>query len=191
MEALKFPGTGAFEMNFEKMRELGLHMGFTHVVPLKVETILLQKAVRDMCAANQCGQYGKNWSCPPACGSLEECRAKVASYREGILVQTVGKLEDSFDYEGMTQLEKRHKDQFSRFQDLLYQDYPFMLPLGAGCCTRCSRCTYPDASCRLPHKRISSMEAYGMMVMQVCRDNHLDYYYGPDTLAFTGCFLLK
>ena len=34
------------------------------------------------------------------------------------------------------------------------------------------------------------MEAYGLMVNQVCLDNGLHYNYGPNTIAYTGCFLL-
>ena len=41
----------------------------------------------------------------------------------------------------------------------------------------------------MPDKRISSMEAYGMLVMQVCKDSGVGYYYGPDHLAYTSCFL--
>ena len=178
-------------LDIEKLRKIGLECGFTHVVPLDVSTIELQDAVRDMCSANSCGQYGKNWTCPPGCGSIEECRERLSRYKEGILVQTVGELDDPFDYVGMMDAEARHKEQFMQLHDALKQLYPDMLPLGVGCCTRCKECTYPDAPCRMPDKRISSMEAYGMMVMQVCRDNGLKYYYGSDHLAYTSCFLLK
>lgn len=33
------------------------------------------------------------------------------------------------------------------------------------------------------------MEAYGML--EVCKANGLGYYYGPDKIAYTSCFLLK
>jgi hypothetical protein len=35
------------------------------------------------------------------------------------------------------------------------------------------------------------MEAYGLLVTQICTDNGMKYYYGPDTLAYTSCFLLE
>ena len=68
--------------------------------------------------------------------------------------------------------------------------YPKLLPLGAGCCTRCKDCTYPDAPCRFPEKMVSSMEAYGMLVLEICKANGLSYYYGADTMTYTSCFLL-
>ncbi|MDR0628659.1 MAG: DUF2284 domain-containing protein [Treponema sp.] len=33
--------------------------------------------MRDVCAVNKCMAYGTNWSCPPACGTLEECEARI------------------------------------------------------------------------------------------------------------------
>jgi hypothetical protein len=34
------------------------------------------------------------------------------------------------------------------------------------------------------------MEGYGMVVSDVCRDNALPYYYGPNTITYTACALL-
>ena len=178
-------------LNYEELAAQGKAAGFTHVVPLDISTIQLMPEVRDMCATNSCGPYGQKWSCPPGCGTLEECRQRLQGYTEGILVQTVGELEDEMDYESMQETGQRHKEAFERFYAQLRPQYPDMLAVGTGGCTQCKTCTYPDAPCRFPDKMVSSMEAYGMLVSQVCTDNNLPYYYGKCTLAYTACFLLK
>jgi predicted metal-binding protein len=165
--------------------------GFTHTGPLDCRTIRLLPEVRQMCASDKCHQYNKNWACPPGCGTLEECAEKVQKYQKGIIVQTVGQLEDTMDGEGMMEAEARHKEAFLVLMEDLKQDYPSLLAIGAGCCTRCKTCTFPDAPCRFPDKRVSSMEAYGMLVSEICKDNHLPYYYGDCTIAYTSCFLLE
>ena len=66
-----------------------------------------------------------------------------------------------------------------------------VLAVGAGCCTQCAKCTYPEEPCRFPEKQITSMEAYGMLVLEICKQNGLQYYYGSDKMAYTSCFLLK
>lgn len=175
----------------EWIERSGKKLGFSHVVPLDVKTLRLLPEVRRMCEKNSCHMYGKNWSCPPACGTLAECEQKLSGYSRGILVQTVGELEDEFDGEGMMETEARHKETFVRFHDMLKKDFPGLLSIGAGCCTRCKKCSYPDAPCRFPEKQFSSMEAYGMLVTQVCQDNGIAYYYGPGTIAYTSCFLLR
>lgn len=174
----------------KELEKLGKEAGFTHVAPLDCATIKLLPEVRQMCESNTCHMYGKNWACPPACGTLAQCEEKVRKYTHGILVQTVGELEDSLDGEGMIQTETEHKEHFFALEEKLREIYPDMLPIGAGCCTRCTSCTYPDSPCRFPDKSFASMEAYGMLVTQICQDNHLSYYYGPCTIAYTSCFLL-
>ena len=175
----------------ETLKSAALEAGFTHAAPLDAATVILRDEVRAMCNANSCGMYDRNWSCPPACGELEELRQKVARYRGGILVQTVGELEDAFDAEGLMEAQESFKESFTALHEKLLADYPDMLPLCAGTCTRCKRCTYPDEPCRFPDKRFSSMEAYGMVVSDTCKANDLPYYYGPNTIAYTGCFLLE
>ena len=106
-------------------------------------------------------------------------------------MQTCGSIEDSFDFEAMQRIEDLHKSHFSEMQDALVQTGVRFLPLGAGCCTVCPVCSYPDAPCRFPDRAVASMEAYGMVVLEVCRANDLPYYYGADKLAYTGCFLIE
>ena len=154
-------------------------------------TIELKSEVRDMCASNACGQYGKRWSCPPGCGTLEECARHLRKFPQGILVQTYGEIEDGFDFEAMMEIEADHKEHVREMYEALRETGKEVLALGAGCCTICSKCTYPDAPCRFPEKMISSMEAYGMVVLEVCKANNLTYYYGADKMAYTSCFLLK
>ena len=177
-------------MTDERLAAMAQQFGFTAWVPLDIQTLVLKPEVRDMCAGGSCGQYAKRWSCPPGCGSLEECAANVAKFSRGILVQTVGDVEDSFDYEAMMEIQEAHKDRFLQMHQAICSTGQPVLALGAGCCTRCKTCTYPDAPCRFPEQMVSSMEAYGLLVLEVCKANGLQYYYGSDKMAYTSCFLL-
>ena len=163
--------------------------GFTHAAPLNASTLAPRAEVRGMCA--KCHMYGRNWACPPFCGDLPALEAKLRSYRAGLLVQTVGELEDAFDGEGMMAAEARHKARFAAMTDALRVRFPTLLALSAGCCTRCETCGCPDAPCRFPDAQTSSMEAFGLLVSEVCRQNGIGYYYGPGTISFVSCWLLN
>lgn len=166
-------------------------VGFSHMAPLDAATLNPLDAVRDMCAADKCGLYGHCWTCPPGCGSIEENTAEIGRYKTGVIVQTTVELEDDFDYEGMERCSAIHKEHFQQMHLALRPRYPDMLALGAGGCRLCDPCTYPDAPCRQPDKALSSMEAYGLLVSDVCTKNGLGYYYGPGTMTYTSCYLLK
>ena len=178
-------------MTYEKLAELAKDAGFSAWADLDVSTIELKPEVRDMCAANTCGQYGKRWSCPPGCGTLEECAERLKSFDRGILVQTYGDIEDGFDFEAMMEIEQAHKEHFEQMYAALRDAGAETLAIGAGCCTQCAKCSYPDEPCRFPEKMISSMEAYGMLVLEVCKRSGLQYYYGADKMAYNSCFLVK
>lgn len=176
-------------MTKQELLQLAKDCGFTAWSPLDGATIALKQQVRDMCAP--CQMYNKRWSCPPGCGTLEECEERLRGYPRGILVQTCGQVEDGFDFEAMAEIEAAHREHFLVMYRALRDRGEDTLALGAGCCTRCTECTYPDAPCRFPEDLVSSMEAFGMLVLEVCQANGLPYYYGPDRMAYTSCFLLK
>ena len=178
-------------VDYEALKQMALECGFSHVGDLNADLIVLRPEVRSACAENKCQAYGKNWVCPPACGTLEECGERIHKYKKGLIVQTTGELEDSFDLEGMEELAENHSKAFDRFADLLREQYPDALVLGDGACKRCKSCTYPDEPCRFPARQSSAMEAYGMVVSEVCKQNDIPYYYGPGTLTYVGCVLVE
>lgn len=168
-----------------------LDFGFSHAAMLDCATLQLRQEVRDMCSADRCRNYGRSWMCPPACGSLEENAERMKNYRFGLLVQTTGQLEDDFDYESMEATGDEEKRNFAKFRAVLMTEYPGLLALSSGVCKICDRCAYPDAPCAHPEEATPSMEAFGLVVSDVCTANQLGYYYGPGTITYTGCYLLS
>lgn len=171
--------------------KLASEVGFEDACQLNMESLRVMQEVRDMCSADKCRVYGRSWACPPACGSIERCRERIESYADGILVQTVGSLEDEFDMDGINAAQLRHSERFRTLTRQVRCFLPDCLPLCAGTCRRCEVCTYPDKHCRYPKKKLSSMEAYGLLVSQVCTDSGMPYYRGEKTITFTSCILLN
>ena len=176
-------------MTVEEMMDLAKEIGFETVAPLNVATLHSMEEVRNMCAANTCHAYGSNWSCPPACGTIAQCAEKMSKYTRGVLVQTIGELEDSWDFEGIQEAAENHGKRFREAVLRLHKEGVEALCLTAGACPICEKCAFPEP-CRFPDKAISSMEAYGLLVNQVCTDNGIPYNHGSDKMAYTGCLLL-
>ncbi len=175
----------------ETIVEEVLKLGFDHACLAQISTLKPMEEVRDMCAVDKCHAYDKTWTCPPGCGTIHECEARMKSYDWGVLVQTTACLEDSMDYEGMMEGENKQKAASKVLTAELRKEYKDVLPLCAASCDICKKCTYPDAPCRFPEKAVSAMEGYGLLVSKVCKDNGIDYYYGPNTVTYTGLFLVK
>ena len=54
--------------------------------------------VRLVCETD-CARWGTSWACPPAVGTVEECREKCLSYEEGFLFTTFSEVADIADLE--------------------------------------------------------------------------------------------
>ncbi len=174
---------------YETAAALADECGFSHKGPLTTDTLILHEEVREMCASGKCLMYGKNWRCPPHCGTLPELEEKMRQYKNGIIVQSTGELEDDFDAEVMIETEQIHKKRFNELAKKLHEIEPKIMPLSAGTCTLCPTCTCPDEPCRQPGRAFSSMEACGLNVSEVCTKNDIPYYYGKLTITYTSCIL--
>ena len=168
--------------------EQAVALGFDEVKPLDIDTLKPMEMVRDMCAADKCRAYGKNHTCPPYCGTLDECEAKIRRFSRGILVQTVGTTRKTIDTKAYRETEQQHLAQFAILCNELRNIHPNALCLGTGGCRICKTCAWPE-TCRFPKKACSSMEAYGLFITEVCRENGLSYHHGERTVTYTACIL--
>lgn len=164
--------------------------GFEQTGHCSTEEVEANTLVRDMCASGKCQMYDHNWACPPACGDIDHFQNEISSRETCYLVQTVGQLEDSFDIEAMEETEHTHKERVLKMNDLVKEHFPEALVLSAGACTVCPTCSYPDEPCRFPGKRMTSMEAAGIWVSDLCTRAGIPYNHGPNTMAYTSCVLI-
>jgi predicted metal-binding protein len=181
------------DVTLNGLEKLAIECGFSRTGRLNPAAILVRREVREACAADKCRAYGKSWSCPPACGSLDECEKRLACFHAGLILQTTGNLEDKFDYETMTLIGENHRSRLFDFQEKLVSFFSgagSWLLLGSGCCTICKQCSYPESPCNYPEKMIVPVEAMGIVVSDLCDRSDILYYYGPGTLTYTGCLLL-
>ena len=175
----------------EKLKEYLRSLGFNDCGTVDAAEVKFRQEIRGMCEVNTCRMYGTTWACPPAVGTVEECRDRVQAYDKMLVINGLYQLEDSFDFEGMTDGAKKFRESSRALNEALAPYRSQYILLSNEGCDLCAKCTYPEEPCRFPEKMISSMEAYGMVVLEVCRANGLQYYYGADHMAYTSCFLLK
>ena len=157
---------------------------------LPAASLIFSEELLESCRANACGKFNKSWTCPPACGTMEEQRIKILSYENVFVFTTKHDLEDSFDYEGMTRGRERHSLLTIEFRNRLGEDFPIY---GAGSCPLCNkenRCIYPEP-CRFPEKKIGSIEAAGINVTELSKAANITYNNGPNTVTYFSMILLK
>ena len=173
---------------FEQINTLAEEAGLMSAY-LDPSLLEVDSRVREMCAENKCHRYDASWSCPPACGNIEDLEKRMKQYSDGILLGSIIPVESRYDVEAWKnggELHIKCFDTVVRQTRVLVKD---IMPLAAGSCSRCVKCTYPDAPCRFPDKLYPSMEACGLFVSRICRQCGMAYDNGPDTITYFSAIL--
>ena len=168
-----------------------MQAGAAKAVLIDASQIFCSESFRDICRNNQCGCYGKCWVCPPEIGEIGTLIAQVKSYPKGLLYQTIGTLEDSFDVEGMFAAGMNH----ARVSSSLHKQLPQLLSssflhLSCGGCHLCKICAKRTGDpCRHPESALPSLEGYGIDVYNTAKTTPLHYINGTNTVTYFGLVL--
>ncbi len=179
------------------LTELAIHtmaLGAHKASVIPVEHIPFDPSLRQACAANTCGNYGRNWTCPPDVGPIEELIACAKGYRYALVFQTVSALEDSYDYEGMMAALRRHREVTDRITEAVREAIGDgdILQLSAGGCVICETCAKRlNQPCIHPDKALASLEAYGIYVSKLAELAGMNYINGKNTVTYFGAYLFS
>ena len=134
---------------------------YAWIDPRQIE---FSERIRYVCE-HECTMYGKSWACPPAVGSVAECREKVLSHPEGLVFTTLTEVEDIAEIT-------------RQVRDILRQYASDVLTLSTEACAVCRHCSYPDAPCRHPDRMFPCMESYGVVATDLAEKNGIEFYNG-------------
>ena len=175
----------------EKVRETALQSGMWQADCIGTEKLVFYPEIRKICQENTCRNYGTSWACPPAVGTLEECRKRIRRYGRMLVFSKKYELEDSFDFKAMARGMSDFKDAVDTFHEKLRPILKEFLLLANEGCGRCARCTYPDAPCRFPELLHPSLEGYGFQVGELAKLAGIQYNNGPRTVTYFGGLFFK
>lgn len=177
--------------NFEPITAETQRLGAFRAAVIRVQDIRLDPVFRRMCEDNVCGNFGKCWMCPPDAGEIGDLMDAFRRYDYALVYQSVGQLEDSYDFEGMMSAAEEHSRLIQRVRKAFPQgDFAKILHLGAGGCHVCPVCAKREnLPCRNPDLAISSLETYGVDVSALATACGMRYTNGQNTVTYFGAML--
>ena len=155
--------------------------GFDEYKEISPEEIIFDEAVFAACAENKCGNYGKNHSCPPLSGDMEENKSHFLAYEHAIIVNKI--LDMGKHYEKMMEASLEFGEAVERLAKIL--DGKPVRIAGAGGCRICKKCAaLTGEPCRFPEKRRYSMEGSGMDIVKMSIQQKMTYNGGDHKLGY-------
>lgn len=166
----------------ERLAELPLY-SYVFFDPRELE---FTDRVRWVCE-HECPMYGTTWACPPAVGTVEECRKKCMSYPECLMIASVTEVSDISNIDETLATRPAHEKLTNRVRDEMRElgVRPFILSTEA--CTICSRCAYLDGlPCRMPGAMHPCVESQGINVIPLLEKFGLEFQYGENVVTWVS-----
>lgn len=146
--------------------------------------------VRWICA-HECPMYNTTWACPPAVGTVEACRARVMSFREGLMIATITEVHDIADIQATLATRADHEAITREITELIKERSTDTLTLSTEACAHCAKCTWPDAPCRHPDRMFPCVESHGILVTNLAEKHGIDFLAGSNLVTWFSLIFYK
>lgn len=168
-----------------------LDCGASKATVIDASAIVLSEEFIKICAKNGCGNYGRCHTCPDDDCDIQATIAEIRSYDQVLWYQTIGEIEDSFDYEGMCTVSATHSRNCQAVHSEIANKMKGRhLHLSCGGCQLCESCAKIDGKpCRYPEKALPAMEGWGVDVYNTTKETDLKYINGQNTVTYFGMLL--
>ena len=157
------------------------------VIPAK--EIPVDGSFRKFCEDNLCGKYNANYSCPPACGTVEEVHQRLFAQDKALVVEMIWDVNGFDDKEFIFSSRNKLNRTVLQLMDQLRAAGMDGFCLGYGGCPLCNPCKQAlGEPCAFPEKKISCMSAYCIFVRPLAENCNMDYVCEPGKLSLFGLY---
>jgi predicted metal-binding protein len=181
---------GGTKMTEQEIRKMAEESGFSRVSVIRADQLVFDPSLRKYCEDNLCGNFGKNYSCPPFCGTPEEMKKKTEKYTKAWIFQTVGDVGSWEDSAEIRRVRDAHNGNSRELIRKLRENGQEGLTMLAGPCTACGTCAgFRGEPCRYPENVPSCISAYCMKAEEMAKTAGLEYWCGEGKVAFFSLYL--
>ena len=158
-------------------------LGYFFVDPKSLE---FSDRIRWICE-NECPMCNQTWACPPAVGSVADCREKCCSYENCLMIATITEVDDIANLEETLATRPDHEDITNQVTDLMQElgTTPYVLSTEA--CAICERCAWLEGQpCRYPEKMHPCVESHGINLIPTLEENGIEFQFGSNVVTWVS-----
>ena len=144
---------------------------------METSELVFSERVRWICQT-QCPMYNTTWACPPAVGTVEECKARCLSYPHALYLTTLTEVSDIANLDETLATRAPHEAITREALAILKPHVKDVMVLSTEACAICEHCAYPSAPCRHPELMFPCVESHGIIVTALAEKEGIDFYGG-------------
>lgn len=176
-------------MNEDILLEQLAELPLLHVQFFDTTELEFSERIRTVCQ-QECPMYNTNWACPPAVGTVEECKVRCLQYPRGLLMATIAEA-DCGNMEACLATRGPHEALTRQAAQIVAAQGVETYVLSTESCTHCAKCAYPDAPCRHPELMYPCVESHGIVVTALAEQYGIEFYAGGDLVTWFSLILFR
>ena len=157
---------------------------------IKTEDLVFSDRIRWICE-HECPMYNTTWACPPAVGSVEECRARCMAFENGLLIATITEVSDIANINETLATRAPHEEITRQVLALVKEQVQEAMVLYTEACAVCEKCAWPDAPCRFREKMFPCVESHGIVVTDLAEKVGIDFYAEGNLVTWFSLILYR
>ncbi len=169
-----------------------IDIGADRVNLVDVKEIEFKPKLRVLCEDNICGNYGKNYSCPPYSGTVEEHIKKFKNYDKAIVFYTI---ENISGLEDKIKIDKAIK----KIQDITVNVNNFIsnlgiehMTIGSTACKICSPCKISEnKECPFKNNVFTSLSSFCIDIESLSKLCNIDIDWNGNKITNIAMVLIK
>lgn len=170
-------------MDREKLEQELLQYPIMQYAFLKTEQVRFLQRVREICE-KECPRYATSWSCPPAVGTVEECRERCGSFKNVFVFTTIAEVADITNMEETLATRMEHEEITRQVTEIFRAHFGQTLTLSTESCEICETCAYPSAPCRHPDRMYPCVESYGILATELAELGGMEFMNGANVVTW-------
>lgn len=177
-------------MDFEKLEQQLAELPLYGYFFLESNQLLFTERVRYICQ-HECQMFGKTWACPPAVGTVEQCKEKCLSYPNFLMIATVTEVQDISDITETLATRGDHEAVTREAERMVQEQGMDTYTLSTEACALCESCAYPNGPCRHPEYMRPCIESHGIVLSEVAEECGLPFQYGDNVVTWFSLIFYK
>lgn len=149
--------------------------------------LMFTERIRHICST-ECPMYNTTWACPPAVGTVEECKSHCLCYPHALMFTTMVEVRDIADIQACLDTRADHEEVAHAVSDLIRAQGCSTMTLSTEACHICEKCAWPDGPCRHPDRMFPCVESHGIMATDIAEKYGIDFIGGNVVTWFSLVF---
>lgn len=176
------------------IKDIAQEAGFVKAAVIPTDELVFVHEFRRYCEQNACGNYGKNYGCPPYSGTPVEMENRVLKYSQAIVFQSRTRVNDIFDDKETKKIKKEHTQMTLKAMSSLESAGLQMdgFPVMCGPCNYCEECMMEkEKPCINDEMSFSCLSAYCIDAQRMAERCNMEIQWDGGIVSFFSIYVFN